>query len=92
MIARAESCFENLMKSITNGEVTVAELELLKEHPENLSKLCEVYQINVKADPSPEYCLRRRLSELAAFYTLKDHVETFVNLTNVFNSGMFVAL
>ncbi len=87
-MASAESCLYNLIRSVENGTVTVATLKFLEEHSSQFLKLGEIHQPNRKHATSIKDSFSWRLSELKAFFTLKDHLECFIHFSNVFSLGM----
>ena len=82
----AESCLENLINSVEDGTVAVATLKLLRKHSKQYSKLCELYQKNQSSHRSGQM-LTKRLSELDAFFTVKDKLEYFISLISIFTTG-----
>ena len=89
-MTRAESCLDNMIKSVEKGTVTVATLKFLEEHSDQYLKLGEIHQTTQKVSISVEdsFSLRRR--ELDAFLTLRKHVECFIHFSDKFTSGISV--
>ena len=89
-MASAESCLDNLIKSVENGEVTVATLKVLEKHASQFLKLGEIHQMNQNVSISAKNSLSQRLSELKAFLRLRDHLECFIHFSDKFTSGILV--
>ena len=88
MMTRAESCLDNLIKSVEKGTVTVATLKFLEEHSDQYLKLGEIHQTNQKVSILIKDSFSRRCRELEAFLKLKDHLECFIHFSNIFTSGI----
>ena len=82
-LTMAETCLENLIKSVEDGTVAVATLKLLQKHSKQYLKLCELHQ---KKSCSVQM-LTKRQSELNAFFIVKDQLEYFMSLISIFDTG-----
>jgi hypothetical protein len=89
-MARAESCLDNLIKSVEKGEVTVATLMVLEKHASQFLKLGEIYQTNQNVSLSVKISFSQRRSEMEAFLRLRDHLECFIHFSDKFTSGILV--
>jgi hypothetical protein len=90
MMTRAESCLDNLIKSVEKGTVTVATLKFLEEHSDQYFKLVEIHKMTQKVSISIEDSFSQRRRELQAFLTLRKHVECFTYFSDKFTSGISV--
>ncbi|CAB4012403.1 Hypothetical predicted protein [Paramuricea clavata] len=88
IMARAESCLDNLIKSVENGNVTVGTLKVLEKHSNQFLKLGEIHQMNRKVSVSVKNYFSQRLRELKEFFTLRDHLECFIRFNDKFTSGI----
>lgn len=88
IIARAESFLDNLIRSVENGTVTIGTLKLLEEHANQFLKLGAIHQMNKKVPVLIGNYFQRRRSEKKAFFELRDQLKCFIDLSNIFNSGM----
>ncbi|CAB4005504.1 Hypothetical predicted protein, partial [Paramuricea clavata] len=86
MMTRAESCLDNLIKSVEKGTVTVATLKFLEEHSDQYLKLGEIHKTTQKVSISIEDSFSQRRRELEAFLTLRKHVECFIYFSDKFTS------
>jgi hypothetical protein len=75
------------MNSVKDGSVTVATLQLLKEHSEQYYKLGKIYQKNQSGAKDFRYDFSQRKDELDAFVKLKNQLECFIGLISKFRSG-----
>ena len=82
----AETCLENLIKSVEDGTVAVATLKLLQKHSKQYLKLCELHQKNGRN----VQMLNKRLSEMNVFFTVKDQLEYFISLISIFTTGTYM--
>lgn len=87
IIARAESFLDDLITSVKGGTVTIAKLKVLEKHSKQFLKLGEIHQKNKKVPVSVKDSFQKRLSQKKAFFTLRDHLECFMNYANIFTSG-----
>ena len=89
IMASAESCLDNLIKSVENGEVTVATLKVLEKHSSQFLKLGEIHQMNRKVSISIRNSFSQRLREMKEFFALRDHLECFLHFSDKFISGIY---
>lgn len=90
MMARAETFLDSLIKSVVNGTVTIATLELLEEHADQFLKLGEIHHTNKNVSISIHNSFQQRRSERKAFFSLKNQLQCFIDLSNKFMSGMII--
>ena len=89
-MARAESFLDEVIKSVENGTVTIATLELLEEHSDQFLKLGEIHQKNMKVPVLIRNYFLQRCSEKKAFFSVKNQLQCFINLSNNFSPGMTI--
>ena len=91
MMTMAETCLDNLIKSVNNGTVTVATLKLVKANEKQYLNIAETHVKNQNGQRNTEVSaiasFKQRVCELDVFYRLKDQLQCFISFTNVFLSG-----
>ena len=98
IIAQAQSCIGNVIKSVQDGIVTVRTLRILEKHSGqflNLASIQDMSQNSTKKGPqnksaSTRDIFQQRLDELKAFFQLKDELKNLLNLMDIFTSGMYI--
>ena len=87
LMTMAESCLMSLKRSVEDGTVTVATLQLLNQYSKQYFKLGEVLQKNQNSASNVELNFSLRMFELNAFLKLKKQLECFIGFSNLLSSG-----
>ena len=77
----------SVIKSVNDGSVTVATLQLLKQYSERYFKLGYIHQKNENSARDVKDDLLQRAAELDAFFELRNQLECFIELSDLLPSG-----
>jgi hypothetical protein len=83
----AESCLMSLKESVEDGTVTVATLQLLKDHFKQYFKLGEIHEQNANNGRNVEFDFSQRMLELDVFLKLRKQLECFIGFSKLLPSG-----
>ena len=83
IIGRAQSCLNALIKSVKDGTVTVATLQLLKQYSKQYLNLAEIIEGNTESERS----FQIRDFELDYFLRLRNILDYFIQYIDIFPSG-----